>query len=103
MAGWLEFVLLRRALTKRIGSVRIPPSFLARLWTAAILAGAAGAALYHLVIPRIPLPPLIPHVRDAILVCGVFGAVYFAAAMLMRVDEARATLGRFIKSKNTPP
>jgi putative peptidoglycan lipid II flippase len=97
LAGWLEFVLLRRALGKRIGSARIPPSFLARLWISAALAGAAGAIVDHLVLPRIALPPFFPHLRDAILVCGVFGVVYFAATMLMKVEEARATLGRFLR------
>jgi putative peptidoglycan lipid II flippase len=95
IAGWLEFVLLRHALAKRVGAARIPPSYLAKLWTSAALAGVAGAALFHFVIPRVPLPPYVPHVRDAILVCGLFGVVYLGAAMAMRVEEARATLGRF--------
>jgi putative peptidoglycan lipid II flippase len=97
VAGWLEFLLLRRALGKRIGPARIPSSFLARLWTSAILAGAAGAAAYHFVLPRIALPRFFPHIRDAILICGLFGVVYFGAAMVLRVEEARATLGRFTR------
>ena len=78
-----------------MGTVRIPPSYLGKLWISAGLAGIAGAALYHLAIPRVALPPYFPYVRDAILVCGLFGVVYFGAAMAMRVEEARATLGRF--------
>ena len=95
IAGWLEFLLLRRALTRRVGVARIPPSYLAKLWTSAILAGIAGAALDHLALPHLRLPRYLPHVRDAILVCGVFGVVYFGATIALRVEEARATLGRF--------
>jgi putative peptidoglycan lipid II flippase len=98
VAGWLEFVLLRRALRRRIGAIPLSRGTLARLWTAAIAAGAAGAAFYELVTPRIApyLPRMMPHVRDGVIVCGVFGVVYFATAMLLGVPEAKATLGRFL-------
>jgi len=96
IAGWLEFLLLRRGLTRRVGPIRLPPSFLARLWGSAIAAGAAGAAFDFLLIPRLQphLPRILPHIRDGALVVGIFGIVYFAVAMLAGVPEARATLGR---------
>lgn len=97
VAGWLEFMLLRHALTQRIGSVHLAPSYLARLWTAAIAAGAAGAAVNLYVLTRIHLPRIFPHVRDGILVCGAFGVVYFAAAIVLGVPEARATIQRFVR------
>lgn len=97
MAGWLEFMLLRRALGRRIGNVRLAPSYLARLWIAALSAGAAGALVNAFVLPRIPLPRIFPHIRDGLLVCGVFGVVYFAVATAVGVPEARATIQRFTK------
>jgi len=97
MAGWLEFMLLRRALSRRIGVVRLAPSYLVRLWIAAICAGAAGALVNLFVLPRIPLPHIFPHVRDGILVCGLFGVVYFAVAIAVGVPEARATIQRFTR------
>lgn len=100
VAGWLEFALLRRALAKRIGAVHLPKSYLAQLWGAAFLAGISAAAfnLYVLETFGPHLPRIFPHIRDGILVCGVFGIVYFGAAMLFGVPEARATLGRLKRS-----
>ena len=98
VAGWIEFVLLRRALAGRIGSVRIEASFLARLWISAGAAGIAAAVFYRYLTPRIGsyLPRILPHIRDGIIVCAVFGVIYFGMAMILRVPEARATMGRFL-------
>ena len=98
IAGWLEFVLLRRALARRAGSVPLPRVYLAQLWASAIAAGVAGAAFYRWVTPGLGahLPHILPHIRDGIIVCGIFGIVYFGATMLVGVPEARATLGRFL-------
>jgi putative peptidoglycan lipid II flippase len=96
IAGWLEFWLLRRALARRAGPVSVPPSYLARLWAAAILAGIAGAAFHIYILSWIGphLPRILPFIRDGAIVCGVFGIVYFAAALAFGVPEAKATLGR---------
>lgn len=99
MAGWLEFMLLRHTLAKRIGVTHLPPSFLARLWLSAVPAGALAAAFNIFVLHRYAahLPRFFPHIRDGILVVGVFGLVYFAAAIAFGVPEARATIQRFVK------
>ena len=91
IAGWLEFLLLRRGLARRIGSIRIPPSYLLRLWGSALIAGAAGAALNFYL--RQHVPPLV----NGAIVCGTFGVLYFAATLALGVPEARATLSRFKK------
>ena len=98
IAGWLEFVLLRRALSKRIGTVPLSRGYLVRLWTSAIVAGAAGAAFYAYVTPSLGahLPRILPHIRDGLIVCAIFGVVYFAVALALGVPEARATMGRFL-------
>ena len=98
LAGWLEFMLLRRALARRAGSIHVPRVYLAKLWASAVAGGIAGAAFYRYVTPRIGphLPRLLPHIRDGIIVCAVFGIVYFTICMLLGVPEARATLGRFL-------
>jgi hypothetical protein len=31
-----------------------------------------------------------------LIVCGIFGVIYFAVAMALGVPEARATMGRFL-------
>ena len=50
VAGWLEFLLLRRALTREIGSVPNHWSRIARLWGVAILAALASFGI-KLVLP----------------------------------------------------
>ncbi len=97
VAGWLEFALLRHSLAKRIGSVHMRSSYLARLWTAALVAGISGAVFNNYILARIGahLPRIFPHVRDGLIVCGIFGALYFAVALVLGVPEARATLSRF--------
>ncbi len=94
IAGWLEFLLLRRALQKRIGPAGLSASLQLRLWISAIAAGA-GALAFHMfaggrIASRLPLP----HIVDAVLACGVFGIIYFIGTMALGVPEARATLSR---------
>ncbi len=87
VAGWVEFGLLRRALNARIGETGLDRGYTARLWTAAVLAAAAGAAVAYTL-------PLRHPVALAIFVVGVFGAVYYSAAALLGVPEARLVLDR---------
>jgi putative peptidoglycan lipid II flippase len=42
VAGWVEFMLLRRAVNRRIGATGLPVSLSAKLWTSAAVAAAAG-------------------------------------------------------------
>jgi putative peptidoglycan lipid II flippase len=97
MAGWIEFALLRRALARRIGSVKLAPSFLGRLWISGLLAAVAGVGCDLLIAPRIAPHLPLRHISEAILVAGAFGVVYFAAAIAFGVSEARATLQRFTR------
>lgn len=78
VVGWLEFALLRHSLNGRIGRTGLHASYVTRLWTAAILAAAAGFAV------KLLLPPVHPLLRGAI-VLPAFGAMYFGAAFLLRV------------------
>ncbi len=50
IAGWVEFTLLRRALHGQIGAVPFAGQRLAKLWLAALVAGAAGYGV-KLVLP----------------------------------------------------
>jgi len=99
IAGWLEFLLLRHYLARRIGAVRIEAAYLVKLWSASIVAGIASAACNIDLLPRIPLPRFFPHIVTAILVCGTFGVIYFGAMIILRVPEAKATLQRFSRRK----
>ena len=90
MAGWIEFALLRRALARRIGAVRLAPTFLGRLWASAVAAAIVAVALDLFLGPH-------NHLIQAVLVAGTFGAIYFAAAIAVGLPEAMATLSRFTR------
>jgi putative peptidoglycan lipid II flippase len=81
VAGWVEMLLLRARLNARIGHTGLPLTFSAQLWTSAITAAAAAW------IAKIATPWSQPIVLGVIVI-GVYGAVYFGSAILMRVPEA---------------
>lgn len=87
VSGWVEFALLRRTLNTRIGRTGVPALLTIKLWMSAA-AGAAAAWGIKLAIgaqnPRL--------VAVAILI--PYGAMYFAAAYLLRIEECRQALRR---------
>jgi putative peptidoglycan lipid II flippase len=91
VAGWIEFLLLRRSLCARIGSARLAPSHLASLWAAA----ATGAALAW--IARLSLAPGLHPALQAAIVLVPYGAGYFAVTALAGIGEARALLSRLAR------
>lgn len=101
IAGWVEFLLLRRAMGNRVGKAELTMSYQLRLWAAAIAAGVVAKLFDLFVVARISglMPRVLSmhHVIDAIFVAGVFGVVYFAVAIAARVPEARRTIGRFTR------
>ncbi|HXG59125.1 MAG TPA: murein biosynthesis integral membrane protein MurJ [Thermoanaerobaculia bacterium] len=95
VASWVEFLLLRRALRRRIGAGEPAAGFLARLWTSALVAGGASLA-FDLLVARDAAAHLpLRHINEALMVCLVFGVVYFATAFLLGVPEVKSTLARF--------
>jgi putative peptidoglycan lipid II flippase len=85
LAAGVEYLLLRRALGRRIGSAQSDWGLLARLWIAA----AVGVAVGWLV--RSALPPVHP-IPAAVVILGVFGCVYLGGAALLGVPQARRLL-----------
>lgn len=94
IAGWVEFLLLRRALEKRAGRARLDGLLLPRLWLAAATAAALGWGARQLVgVERAAL--------SAVVVLGTFGAAYLALASLLGVGDVRALLRRSGRSGRT--
>jgi putative peptidoglycan lipid II flippase len=89
MASWVEFTLLRRTLNRRIGLTGLRASYLAKVWGAAIVAGAVGWAIHHALGTR-------HAITGAILVLLPYGGLYFGLAALLGVAEARMFFGRAI-------
>ena len=80
--AWLEWWLLKRQLVAKIGTVGTGAGQLARMTVAALVAAAVARGVASL-LPWAPLP-------TALLVAAVFGVVYFAAARVAGLAEARA-------------
>jgi putative peptidoglycan lipid II flippase len=94
IAGWLEFLLLRQSMQKRIGAVSFPASYQVRVWSSAVAAGVAALAFDVFIAGDVSKSLPLLHVAEAAMVCAVFGIVYFGMAMLLGVPEAKATVAR---------
>src|SRR5258708_24010536 len=94
IAGWLDYILLRTCLQRRIGKVTLPLMLQLSLWASAIIAAAVAIAFDLFVARRIAQYLPLHHIAEAILVAGVFGVVYFAGAIISGVPEAKAPLSR---------
>jgi peptidoglycan biosynthesis protein MviN/MurJ (putative lipid II flippase) len=87
IAGWVELLLLRRALERRIGRARLDGALLARLWGAAIACAAIALGVKVLCGDAHP-------VALAMAVLGSFGGLYLAATLALGVEEARVVASR---------
>jgi len=89
IAGWVEMLLLRATLNKRIGSTGLSALYSAKLWTAA---GAGAAAAWGI---KLVLPALHPAIA-ATFILGVYGVVFFAMTFVLQIPEATSSLQRFL-------
>ncbi len=99
IAGWVEFVLLRRALNGKIGTTGIAPSFLLRLWGPA-LAGAAGGWCLKLLAEKYRDTFHLHPAILAALIFADFGIIYLCGTLLTGVPQAKdlvATLTRRLR------
>ncbi|HKD50959.1 MAG TPA: murein biosynthesis integral membrane protein MurJ [Candidatus Acidoferrum sp.] len=97
IASWLEFVLLRRTLNRRIGASGAPPAYLLSLWAAALMAAAAGFGIHHFLAVRSTLqhvPAQFRQIFHAVFVLGPYGVLYFVFTMVFGLTEAREGLQR---------
>jgi putative peptidoglycan lipid II flippase len=92
VAGWVEFALLRRGISRRVGKADVPAGLLVRLWAAALGAGAAGIGVRFL-FAGLPASRLAALLKAA-AVFGTFGAVYLLLALALDVPEASSALRR---------
>jgi putative peptidoglycan lipid II flippase len=87
VAAWLEFILLKRALDRRIGRVPLGTGAALRAWAAALVAAGVAFALHRFVAIAQPI-------LRGVVVLGVYGAVYLAAAYALGLPEARQILAK---------
>ncbi len=87
LAAWIEFVLLRRKLNRRIGATGLPLAFSARVWLAALFSAVAGWGLKSMFVGLHPIPL-------AAIVLGFYGCSYFAITYVFGITEARTVILR---------
>lgn len=85
IAGWVEFTLLRRALSQRIGKTPLPAEFVLKLWMTALVAAGLGYLTKEAIGPVHPLVV-------ACAVLPVYGMVYFGGTLFLGIEESRTTL-----------
>ena len=90
VAGWVEFLLLRRNMNARIGVTGVPSGLVVRLWGAAAL-GAAGAWAVKLAMGT-------GHpVKLGIPALGVYGVIYFATTYALKVPECAGAMQKLMR------
>ena len=87
IAGWVEFLLLRRRLNQRIGSTGLPVSVAARLWGSAILGAAAAWGVKLAIGPHHPIV-------IALTTLAPYGFVYLGCTYVVGVGSVRQFLRR---------
>ena len=90
VAGWVEFYLLRRAITARIGPTSLPAGTLVRLWGAGLTAGAAGFGVMHLLMGS-------HHMIRGLTALGTFALVYGSITVMLGVPEAKGIAARVLR------
>jgi putative peptidoglycan lipid II flippase len=88
LAGWIELVLLRSNINRRIGRSGLESPFLTKLW---IAAGTGAAAAWGIKIITSQHHPI----AQAVLVFIAYGLMYFALCFVMKIPEVRS-VSRFI-------
>jgi putative peptidoglycan lipid II flippase len=106
LSAWIEFLLLRKALSRRIGPIGLGGRRVLVLWGSAMAAALVGFGLKW-VLGRIfgtmslaPLSwegnafaaPALPPLVTAVLVLGCFGGLYLSFTRLFRVPESQAMM-----------
>lgn len=90
IAAWIELVLLRRTLNRRIGRTGLSAAYLVKLWAAAAVCAGIGWALKLWFGSLHPIPL-------AAIVLGCYGVGYFGLTFAAGIAESRAVVGRIFR------
>jgi len=93
VAGWGEYYLLRRALSKIIGSTGTGISFIMKLYLAALIGAVCGWGVKILFGILHPVHPIV----SGFFILGAYGVAYFVVSSLVGVKEARRIIGSVLR------
>jgi putative peptidoglycan lipid II flippase len=92
IAGWVEFILLRRGMNEKIGKVPFPRLDFAKLWGAAVVAAAVALSI------KFVLHPARPRVA-AVLILIPYGLIYLGITSLLGLNQAGSILNRITRRR----
>jgi putative peptidoglycan lipid II flippase len=90
LAGWVEFLLLRRSLNRRIGWTGLPFSYVSKLWAAA---GVSAVVAWGI---RLALGAHHPIIVAAVVLTP-YGLLYFGLTSAFGLEESRTVVGRVLR------
>jgi putative peptidoglycan lipid II flippase len=88
LSGWVEYLLLQRALRQRTDRFAPPAFLLFRLWTCASIAAALTFPLKYTWFGAHPI-------LGGIFLLPEYALLYFALTFLMKIEQARLLIKRF--------
>lgn len=94
IAGWIEFLMLRSAMSRRIGRAVVPGLFQAQIAGIAILAALGASIVRRLAPARIAGLPHFHYDFEPILLIATFCALYFVGTWMIGLPEAERLLSR---------
>lgn len=112
VTAWLEFLLLRRALGRELGALPKLRGQLAKVWLAALVAGAATLGLKALLAAQVGAvevqewggavlaPAALPRLPSSLGLLALFGALYGIASLALGVPQAKALVARVLRRRS---
>jgi putative peptidoglycan lipid II flippase len=111
VTAWVELTLLRRALRKELGALPSIRGHLAKVWSAALVAGALTLGLkvvlgaqFGTVVQvtaewggSMLAPPELPRLPTSLTLLALFGGLYGVGCLGLRVPQATALVGRLLR------
>ncbi|MFL5812694.1 MAG: murein biosynthesis integral membrane protein MurJ [Bdellovibrionia bacterium] len=94
IAGWVEFMLLRRSLNSKIGKTGLNSAYVIRLWASALLAAALAWAVKVLIFSA--YSHLHPKIA-AVLILAPYGVAYFlVSSFVFQLEESKAVMMKIV-------
>ena len=93
VAGWLEFLLIRNSLTRKIGYFSLGGSAIPKAWSAALVASAVGYAV------KLSLPLSHPFITG-VIVLGIYAVSYLALAWVFGLEEVSIVIRPVLRILN---
>jgi putative peptidoglycan lipid II flippase len=88
--AWIEFLLLRRGMNRRIGHIDFAAAYFAKLWVSAVIAAAAAWGMRRVLHPHAPLV-------TGVVILIPYGLVYLGLTVVLGIDQAKTLLKRFVR------